>query len=63
MCFLFVLQLLTSHAVRRWNSETQEGVYNMLQLFVDLAATRLKYDPVPIKLLTILTQVRFSFNL
>eukprot|EP00795_Rhopilema_esculentum_P004483 gene4483-20726_t len=49
-------KLLTSDAVRRWNSETLEGVYNMLRLFIDLAAARLHFEPVPVKLLSVLSQ-------
>eukprot|EP00794_Sanderia_malayensis_P007934 gene7934-8789_t len=49
-------KLLTSDAVRRWNNETLEGVYNMIRLFIDLAAVRLQFDPIPITLLSVLTQ-------
>ncbi|CAH1774066.1 unnamed protein product [Owenia fusiformis] len=47
-------KLMTSGAVHRWGSEIQDGIYNMCQLFVDLAATRLVYEPVPINLLEVL---------
>ena len=58
MCYF---QLLTSDAVRKWNPETLEGVYNMLRLFIDLAAARIQIDPVPVKLLSVLTQVTLKF--
>ena len=59
--YLCYFQLLTSDAVRKWNPETLEGVYNMLRLFVDLAAARLQIDPVPVKLLSVLSQVTLNF--
>lgn len=47
-------KLMTYSAVHRWNGEIQEGIFNMLQLFIDLVATRLQYLPVPINLLDVL---------
>ena len=49
-------KLLGSQAVRKWTPEIHEGVFNMIQLFIDLAAMRLKYQPVPINILTCLSQ-------
>ena len=50
-------KLLTAGAVHRWGPEIQEGIYNMLQLLIDLVATRIKYSPVPIGLLNVLSLV------
>ncbi|XP_077980970.1 ubiquitin carboxyl-terminal hydrolase 24-like [Glandiceps talaboti] len=47
-------KLMTSGAVHRWGSEIQDGIYYMLQLLIDLIATRLKHDPIPVGLLNIL---------
>ncbi|XP_014661859.1 PREDICTED: ubiquitin carboxyl-terminal hydrolase 24-like [Priapulus caudatus] len=44
-------KLVKSGAVHRWGPEIQEGIYNMLTLFTDLAAARLKHLPVPVRLL------------
>lgn len=49
-----VNKLLCSQAVKKWTAETLEGVFNMLQLFVDVMANRLKYFPTPVKLLDLL---------
>ena len=51
------LQLMTSGPVRRWGPEIQEGIYDMLQLFVELTAVRLRYEPVHCGLLHILAMV------
>ncbi|XP_063403289.1 ubiquitin carboxyl-terminal hydrolase 24-like [Mytilus trossulus] len=40
-------KLTNSPAVHRWNTEIQEGIFNMLQLLVDLVATRIQHLPVP----------------
>ncbi|PIK60872.1 putative ubiquitin carboxyl-terminal hydrolase 24 [Apostichopus japonicus] len=37
--------------------EIHEGIYNMLQMVVDLVAARLKYKPIPIELLELLALV------
>ena len=29
-------KLLASHATQRWGQEIQEGIYDMLELFIDL---------------------------
>lgn len=50
-------KLLTSNAVKKWTFDIHEGVFNMIQLFVDLVAERLKYAPIPMKLLEILCLV------
>lgn len=52
-------KLLTSSAVHKWGSEIHEGIYNMLMLLVELAAERIKQDPVPVGLLAVLTM---AFN-
>lgn len=55
-----IRKLMTSNAVHRWGVEIHEGIYNMLQLVVDLVAARLKYKPIPIELLELLALVRIS---
>ena len=35
-------KLLTSNATMRWHNEVQEGIYDMVELFVDLAVARLR---------------------
>ncbi|XP_022101626.1 ubiquitin carboxyl-terminal hydrolase 24-like isoform X2 [Acanthaster planci] len=52
-----IKKLMVSNAVHRWGAEIQEGIYNMLQLTVDLVAARLKHKPVPVDLLGVLTMV------
>lgn len=54
-------KLMTSKAVHRWGAEIHEGIYNMLQLFIELVAVRLKYKPVPIELLEVLGMVCVVF--
>ena len=58
-CYLCLMtQLLTSAAVHRWGIDIQEGIFDMLQLLIDLIATRLRYEPVPADLLHVLAMVR-----
>lgn len=45
-------KLLNSGAVQRWNAEIQKGIYNMLELFIDLLIVCLKQKPAPVDLLT-----------
>ncbi|XP_038074652.1 ubiquitin carboxyl-terminal hydrolase 24-like isoform X2 [Patiria miniata] len=52
-----IKKLMVSNAVHRWGAEIQEGIYNMLQLTVDLIAARLKHKPVPVDLLGVLSMV------
>jgi len=48
-------KLLTSSATNRWNLEIQEGIYDMLELFVELVAAKLKGDSVvPVSMLNVL---------
>ncbi|CAK8688756.1 unnamed protein product [Clavelina lepadiformis] len=47
-------KLLTSSAVQRWPADVQDGIYDMLVLFIDLIVTRLKYDPLPLSMLNLL---------
>ena len=47
-------KLLTSKATYGWQAEVQEGIYNMLELFIDLVLARLPTEPVPINLLNVL---------
>ena len=47
-------KLLTSNATSKWNSEIQEGIYNMLELFLDLILVRLTNPPIPVTMLTTL---------
>ncbi|CAM1321691.1 USP24 (predicted) [Pycnogonum litorale] len=44
-------KLLTTLAVRKWNADIQEGIYNMSMLLIDFVVERLRHDPVPIDLL------------
>ena len=37
--------------------EIQEGIYDMLELFIDLVLARIKTEPVPVGLLNILATV------
>ena len=48
---------MTTGAVRRWGPEIQDGVYHMLQLLIDLVATALQHDTVPVGLLNVLVMV------
>ena len=41
----------------RWLSDVQEGIYDMLSLFIDLIVARLKHDPLPLSMLQILAMV------
>lgn len=50
-------KLLTTQAVHRWGPEIHDGIYDMLQLVLELIVARLKYKPVPFGLLDMLTQV------
>uniref|UniRef100_A0A8C4ZNI3 ubiquitinyl hydrolase 1 n=1 Tax=Gadus morhua TaxID=8049 RepID=A0A8C4ZNI3_GADMO len=52
-------KLLTSSAVHKWGTEIHEGIYNMLMLLVELAAERVKQDPIPVNLMGVLTM---AFN-
>jgi len=51
-----------SAAVHRWGIDIQEGIFDMLQLLIDLIATRLRYEPVPIDLLHVLAMVHLYNN-
>lgn len=55
--YIFLLQLLTSGAVRSWGLDVQEGVRCMLHLFINLITARLKHDPVPEVLCQVLEKV------
>lgn len=44
-------KLLTAQAVKKWTADIHEGVFNMIKLFIDFMAQRLKYAPPPTKLL------------
>ena len=50
-------KLLTSPATHRWQTEIQEGILLMCELYMDLVVTRLQYDPVPCHLLSTLSLV------
>ncbi|ELT87806.1 hypothetical protein CAPTEDRAFT_215537 [Capitella teleta] len=47
-------KLMTSGAVLRWGREIQEGIYDMLQLLIDLVAIRLRHEPIPVELLGVI---------
>ncbi|CAF1372553.1 unnamed protein product [Rotaria sordida] len=44
-------KLQCSHSIYHWGVVVQLGVFDMVQLLVDLIAARLSYSPVPIQLL------------
>eukprot|EP00090_Calanus_glacialis_P047045 TRINITY_DN9530_c0_g1_i3.p1 TRINITY_DN9530_c0_g1~~TRINITY_DN9530_c0_g1_i3.p1 ORF type:complete len:2633 (-),score=502.34 TRINITY_DN9530_c0_g1_i3:271-7929(-) len=50
-------KLLTSHATHRWQTEIQEGILLMCELYIDLLTTRLQYDPVPCSMLNTLALI------
>ena len=50
-------KLLTSHATHRWQTEIQEGILLMCELYIDLLITRLQYDPVPCSMLSTLALI------
>ena len=50
-------KLLTSPATHRWQTEIQEGILLMCELYLDLVVTRLQYDPVPCHLLATLSLI------
>ncbi|CAF1311770.1 unnamed protein product [Rotaria sordida] len=47
-------KLQTTKSVFSWPREVQCGIFEMLELFIDLIGIRLRYPPVPIKLLNTL---------
>ncbi len=64
-------KLLSSHATQRWQGEIQEGIFDMLELFLDLVVARLKAPspphPVPVLMLQVLatafdTKVEWNFK-
>ena len=50
-------KLLTSHATHRWQTEIQEGILLMCELFIELLTTRMQYDPVPCHMLNTLALI------
>ena len=46
-----VFQLQCSHHVNNWGVEVLLGVFDMVELLIDLIAARLFYSPVPVQLL------------
>nr|CAB3267565.1 ubiquitin carboxyl-terminal hydrolase 48-like [Phallusia mammillata] len=48
-------KLLTSNAVQKWLTDVQEGIHEMLLLFIDLVVARMQFDPLPISMLQILS--------
>jgi len=44
-------KLQCSHHVNNWGVEVQNGVFDMVELLIDLIAARLSYSPVPVELL------------
>jgi len=53
--FIFLFKLQCSHHVNNWGVEVQLGVFDMVELLIDLIAARLSYFPVPVQLLETLT--------
>lgn len=45
------IQLQCSHYVSNWGYEIQTGLFDMVELLIDLVAARLAYFPVPVRLL------------
>ncbi|CAF4318520.1 unnamed protein product, partial [Rotaria sp. Silwood2] len=54
-------KLQCSHYINHWAVEIQLGVFDMVQLLVDLIAARLSYSPVPVQLLETLA-ILFDHN-
>ncbi len=51
-------KLLNSQEVaNRWMNETLSGIRDMLEMFIDLLVTRLKYRPIPAILLRVLAVI------
>ena len=50
-------KLLTSHATHRWQTEIQEGILLMCELFIELLTTRMQYEPVPCHMLNTLALI------
>lgn len=55
------VQLQCTHHVNNWAVEIQLGVFDMVELLVDLVAARLSYPPVPVKLLETLA-ILFDYD-
>ncbi|CAF1161817.1 unnamed protein product [Adineta ricciae] len=47
-------KLQTTQSVFSWPRDVQVGIFDMIELLVDLVATRIRYAPVPITLLNVL---------
>ena len=49
-------KLLKSNATQRWQGEIQEGIYDMIELFIDMLLARLEHKEsnIPVGLLDIL---------
>ena len=54
-------KLLSSNATHRWNAETQEGIYLMSEMLIEMVTTRMEYDPVPTKLMETIALVSLIF--
>ncbi|CAF0908766.1 unnamed protein product [Adineta steineri] len=54
-------KLQCSYHVNNWAMEIQLGVFDMVELVVDLISARLAYSPVPVKLLETLT-ILFDYD-
>ncbi|CAM4859019.1 unnamed protein product [Rotaria socialis] len=54
-------KLLTTDSVFSWPREIQYGIFDMIELLVDIVGTRLRYPPVPVTLLNTLA-ITFDIN-
>lgn len=57
-----IFQLQTTKSVFSWPREIQCGIFEMIELFIDLVGIRLRYAPVPVQLLNTLALVRIRIN-
>ena len=54
---LSLSQLLTHEAVYRWDESIMKGIREMSLILLELISVRLKYKPIPIYLLNLLSMV------
>ena len=55
--FVLLFQLLTHEAVVRWDELIMKGIKEMCLIMIELISVRLKYKPIPIYLLNLLSTV------
>lgn len=54
---------MTTQSVFSWPREIQCGIFDMVELLIDLVGTRIRHPPVPVALLNALAIVRLYFYL